>query len=153
MGFAISIVFTFFKGGGIDLRHIRLSFVLYISTAVIIFCVFCWTMAAMLRVVSKQIVSLANAEKVEPERLDQWQRFYYLTGSLVNKMNQCFGFTVLVFFIFIFIRMINGCYTLVTLAKDNNFGGMFGSFLVLVWPLLAFAVMSYGPHRVKHEVI
>ena len=89
------------------------------------------------------------------ERMDQWQRCFFLMGDLIKKINSCFGFIVLVFYIFIFVRMINGWFTLVTEIRktDLNFAAIiFGPLLTVLWPLMGFVLVSYGPHQIKQEV-
>ena len=140
---------------GINWLHIKILFTIYFSGEGILFLFFCWIVAAMMRIISKQTEVYAGDKELVSERMDQWQKCSYFLGDLVTHINDCFGFGMLVVYIFISIRMINGCYNLVNelkLVADPSWFRIFGSFFSIIWPLQCFLFLSYGPHRIKQEV-
>ena len=141
---------------GVNLQF-RLVFFIYLSGGTISFFLISWVIADILRIISKQIECL-NDKKLASERLDQWQQCFSLLGHFVKQISSCFSFFILVCFIFIFIRLINESFTLLTeIRKDTetdpiNWFVIVGALITILWPSLGFILLSYGPNRIQQEV-
>ena len=150
----ISLFFILFVPKDGTNVHFRFFFSIYMCVATVLFVLLCVVVTTILRIISKQMKTIDNNESASG-RMDQWQQCYYFLSESIQQINSCFGLVILMFYIFIFIRMINGCYTVVTEIRktDPNFAEIFGPLLTILWPLLGFVLVSYGPYQIKQEVI
>ena len=106
----------------------------------------------MLRAIVRQVEEHKTDDNLS-QRLDQWQRAFSEIGNLVKQITKCFGFVMLVFLTFMFVWMINGCFTFLLEFRENG-AQLLGNFLLLMVlaSLVCFAFVCYIPHQINDEV-
>lgn len=105
--------------------------------------------AIMLRVLSQRITGNDIRE------IDQWRLCYWLITGLIDKINHCFGFVLLILITSAFIRMINNSFFIISAFRNqegNDIVVLFFRFWSVLHEFVFILVTALGSRQVEIEV-
>lgn len=150
-----------------QLQHFHCNLLpMYFYSGVCLFVSLCGIAYAMLGIVGKQIQCNRQQEisfyvnDFWKNQLTKWKIQYYFIEEFVYKIDQYFGFFLLVVLTSYFVRMVNISFIFLNCFKQSFYNSKYYSSLTigiyafyLVQDFINFSVIVYLPYLIKHEVL
>lgn len=146
------------------------TLVIYSNSAAVLFLSLSWVAAKCLQVLSERIQKKANQQvdvgrqtdlntiqknDDDDERMvDEWKRLYLLIDHLVEEINRSFGFSLLIIFTSVIVRIINILFSVMMSLNEKELDeGYNGRIHFLLMDFFGIMLAAYVSHRIKEEVI
>ena len=117
----------------------------------ILFASLCWICSKMLDVTADEIVT-TNDNNLKDKKMNSWKSQYLMIVNLIEHIQNCFGFFLLIFIPSEFLRLIlTSYYLMLDLQNRDKAPALYNALLLLIYFFL-FCIVVYAPFRVQKRV-